>query len=60
MMDKSQNAVNIFNKLAKHYQDKFMDTSMYHETFDIFCSLIKKQNAGILELACGPGNITQY
>lgn len=59
-MDNSLHAANIFNKLATQYQDKFMDTSMYHDTFDLFCGHIKTQNAGILELACGPGNITRY
>jgi len=59
-MDNSQNAVNIFNKYAKYYQDKFMDTELYHDTFDLFCNLIQRQEAEVLELACGPGNITKY
>jgi 2-polyprenyl-3-methyl-5-hydroxy-6-metoxy-1,4-benzoquinol methylase len=59
-MDKTKIAVDIFNKLASAYQDKFMDVSLYHDTFDIFCNNIKKKNVEILELACGPGNITQY
>ena len=33
---------------------------MYHESFDVFCDAIKKQNPEVLELACGPGNITTY
>lgn len=59
-MDKNKQAVEVFNKLAQVYQDKFMDVSLYHDSFDIFCSHIKKENASVLELACGPGNITQY
>ncbi len=59
-MDKSAQAAKIFNKLAKHYEEKFMDTSLYHESFDIFCDLIKKENPAVLELACGPGNISKY
>lgn len=59
-MDKTKIAVDIFNKLASAYQAKFMDVSLYHDTFDVFCSAIKKQDAELLELACGPGNITQY
>lgn len=59
-MDKNAIAVNVFNKLAKEYQNKFMDVSAYCSSFDIFCSSIKKKNAEILELACGPGNITRY
>ncbi len=59
-MEKNQIAVSLFNKYAKEYQGKFMDVSLYGDTFDFFCSNIPKQNAEILELACGPGNITQY
>ncbi len=58
-MDKNKIAVEIFNKLAQDYQDKYMDVSLYHDSFDVFCSQIKK-NASVLELACGPGNVTQY
>lgn len=59
-MDKTKIAVDVFDKLANFYQAKFMDVSLYHDTFDVFCNNMKKQNADILELACGPGNITQY
>ncbi len=59
-MDKSKIAVDIFNKHASSYESKFMDVSLYHQSFDLFCKLIKKQHAEVLELACGPGNITKY
>ena len=59
-MDKTKIAVDIFNKLAHSYQEKFMDVSLYHDSFDLFCDNIKRENAEVLELACGPGNITKY
>jgi ubiquinone/menaquinone biosynthesis C-methylase UbiE len=59
-MDKTKIAVEIFNKHAKGYQDKYMDVNLYGDTFDFFCDNIKKDNAEILEIACGPGNITKY
>lgn len=59
-MDHTQNAVAIFNKLANLYQEKYMDVGLYHDSFDLFCDNIKKENPEILELACGPGNITKY
>ena len=37
-----------------------MDFCLYNETFDLFCNNIPKANAHILEIACGPGNITRY
>jgi len=58
--DESKIVVGIFDKLAKLYQEKFMDVSIYHSTFDFFCAAIPKESPEILELACGPGNITKY
>lgn len=59
-MDYSLAAAEIFNKHAVPYQNKFMDVSLYADTFDFFCANIEKHNASVLELACGPGNITKY
>lgn len=59
-MDKTQKAVEVFNKNANLYQDRFMDFDLYNDTFDLFCATIEKKNAEVLELACGPGNITKY
>jgi ubiquinone/menaquinone biosynthesis C-methylase UbiE len=59
-MDKTEAAKSIFNKYAKAYQEQFMDISRYHDTLDHFCELIVKPDAHILDIACGPGNITKY
>jgi len=59
-MDKTKNAVEIFNKCANLYQDKFMKVDLYADTLDLFCKSIVEEYAEILELACGPGNITKY
>jgi ubiquinone/menaquinone biosynthesis C-methylase UbiE len=58
-MDKTKMVINVFNKYANAYQDKFMDVDLYNGSFDLFCSLIP-HNADILEIGCGPGNITRY
>lgn len=58
-MNKNQTAVAVFNKNANLYQDKFMDVNLYGKSLDLFCNTLKK-DAEILELACGPGNITKY
>ena len=49
-----------WDNLASIYQDKFMDVDLYDDTYDVFCGLIKKSNAKIFEIGCGPGNITKY
>jgi 2-polyprenyl-3-methyl-5-hydroxy-6-metoxy-1,4-benzoquinol methylase len=59
-MDKTKMAVAVFNKLAARYQEKFMDVSLYSDTLDLFCDAVNTQGATILELACGPGNITKH
>lgn len=59
-MDKTKIAVDLFDKYATNYEERFMDTSMYWESFDLFCKNISAKNAKILEVACGPGNITKY
>lgn len=58
-MDHSQKAISVFDKRAEEYQAKFMDLTSYHDTFDLFLDELQS-GAGVLELACGPGNITKY
>ena len=59
-MDKNQTAVSVFNKRARTYQVKYMDLDLYNGTYDLFCEHLPKPDANVLELACGPGNITRY
>jgi len=59
-MDKTQKAVEVFNKCANLYEKRFMNFDLYNDTFDLFCQTIEKKNPEVLELACGPGNITKY
>ena len=59
-MSKTKNTIKIFDQFAKRYQEKFMDMDLYLPSYDMFCSFVEKENAEILELACGPGNITKY
>lgn len=59
-MDETKDAGMIFDNWADRYQEKYMDTRLYHESFDWFCEAFEKENPKILELGCGPGNITHY
>lgn len=59
-MDKTKQAVEIFDKYAMQYQEKFMNVDLYSESLDLFCKHVNQLDAKILELACGPGNITKY
>jgi trans-aconitate methyltransferase len=59
MNQKPNFAVAVFDLRANDYQEKFMDVSLYAHSFDLFCTYLNNQ-ARVLELACGPGNITRY
>ncbi len=58
-MDKSEQAVALFDKLAELYAQKYNDVSLYTEALDYFCTLVAA-DATLLDVACGPGNITKY
>lgn len=59
-MDKYKETFQTWNKIASIYEDKFMDLDLYNDSYDIFSELITKRNSSILEIGCGPGNITKY
>lgn len=59
-MDKYTETFETWNNIAGIYQDKFMKMDLYDETYDYICTLINKKGAKLLEIGCGPGNITQY
>lgn len=59
MQDKASISVNVFNKRANDYMQKFMDVTAYKKSLDIFLQELAL-TAKLLEHACGPGNITRY
>ena len=59
-MDTYKETFVTWNKVAKLYQDKFMDLDLYNDTYDTFCDQVNIRNATILDIGCGPGKITKY
>lgn len=37
-----------------------MNVDLYGDTFDFFCDHLTKKDAEVLDIACGPGNISRY
>ncbi|MFN0189224.1 MAG: class I SAM-dependent DNA methyltransferase [Bacteroidia bacterium] len=58
-MNPHQETLNTWNKVAQLYQEKFMDLEMYNESYVLFCAAIEKSKASVLEIGCGPGNISK-
>jgi cyclopropane fatty-acyl-phospholipid synthase-like methyltransferase len=59
-MDRYKETFETWNKVASHYQEKFMNLDLYNETYDIICNTLVKDKSRLLEVGCGPGNITKY
>ncbi|UPT70399.1 MAG: class I SAM-dependent methyltransferase [Flavobacterium sp. JAD_PAG50586_2] len=59
-MNQNENTIQTWDKLAQKYHDKFMDVVIYNDSYDLFCNAVSKEEASILEIGCGPGNITKY
>lgn len=59
-MDRNKETFDTWNNIASIYQDKFMKMELYNDTYDFVCNSIDKPKAKILEIGCGPGNITKY
>lgn len=49
-----------WNKIAHLYEEKFMDLDIYNDSYQRFCDLLPTSSASVLEIGCGPGNITKY
>ncbi len=54
------NTVSLFDKWASRYSQKYMDVNLYRESLNFFLEKIKAPNASLLDVACGPGNLTRF
>ncbi len=59
-MDNFGISVKRFDEFASEFADRFMNIDSYRTHLDRFCELIENKQPKILELACGPGNVTGY
>ncbi len=56
------NAVSVacFDKHASNYADKYFDLRDYHSYYDMLLQQLPATASRVLDLACGPGNVTAY
>lgn len=59
-MDKYIETFDSWNRMASQYEDQFMELHLYDHSYQLIISSIKTANAKILEIGCGPGNISKY
>lgn len=59
-MDQYEETFETWNKVASLYEEKFMSLNLYDETYDFICKSVSKNQAKILDIGCGPGNISKY
>ena len=59
-MDHSAHSAGLFSKHAEAYRDKYMDLTLYHDSYRGFCGWLTPGRARVLDAACGPGNVSRY
>lgn len=61
IMDKrTRETVKIFDDAAQGYQEKYMDVSTYADSLSLFCDSLNSLESNILDVACGPGNVSKF
>ncbi len=59
-MDSYQETFDTWNSVAALYDQKFGNLSIYDDGLDFFGEQIAQPNPQLLDMACGPGNITKF
>ena len=49
-----------FNRLADRYAEKYFHLDIYDRYLERFAKRIESQGASVLDVACGPGNVSAY
>lgn len=58
-MENFKLSVQRFDQFATEYAQRFVDLNAYSDSIDRFCDCIENNEPKILELGCGPGNVTR-
>ncbi len=58
--DTCNSTARAFGSVAQRYTDKYFDLTDYQPQLDRFLSGLNAQQNAVLDLACGPGNVSAY
>lgn len=58
--DLCQVSVATFDRLADRYAEKYFELNIYNRYLERFVKRIQTQGASVLDVACGPGNVSAY
>lgn len=53
-------SVDTFDRLADRYAEKYFHLDTYDQYLEWFVKRIEPQGASVLDVACGPGNVSAY
>lgn len=53
-------SVAAFDKFADRYTEKYFYLDIYDRYLERFANQVQPQGAGVLDVACGPGNVSAY
>ena len=56
----NQISVNTFDAHARQYLAYFKGFRLYQPTYDLFLNALSHQHKSLLEVACGPGQVSHY
>jgi SAM-dependent methyltransferase len=59
-MDHSAISASVFDRHADLYREKYMGLTLYDDSFREFCDMLRPGRARVLDVACGPGNVSRY
>ena len=59
-MDTCHVTVNTFDRLAETYAQKYLALDTYDAYYRQFCLHVAQQGATVLDIACGPGNVSAF
>ena len=59
-MDDYQKTFKTWDAIASSYEKQFMGLEIYNDTYAYFRGLLPASEADVLEIGCGPGNITRF